>query len=511
MNNITSLNIQPDASIYGVFSRLNYKIWYALAEFVDNSTASFFKAERILKFYKIDKCKIYITYNDEDDILVIKDDAYGMELFDFERAIKLDQKPENLDGRNEFGMGLKTAASWFGNLWSVESTQLGSVNKYYAEVNIPYLRESKSNNIEVRSSICDLNEHGTTVTIRQLTKKIEGGRTIGKIKDLIRSMYRRDINSGKIEIYFNNDPLSFEAYDVLKYDSEEWKKKISFSFIFNETQYTVNGFVGILGEKSSGFTKAGFALFRRNRIVIGGEGDYYKPSVIFGQAQSKISHKLFGELDLDDFPINQSKDGFIWDDGLETKFLVELKNNISEYIKIADKSIKELNPKVENTKEILDTVQSSVQSSLTKINQDEGLEVYINEDSISTIEKFNIEQEKIVIKEKLIQDSLHTYHVPINKFDLMKLTVTWTHTGDDYWFTKEIVKANELNLKINISHPFFEPFYSNSNFKVVMEKFAIGFILTSDFASRNSDKDGYVLPSEFENTMNRLLSILAKE
>ena len=41
MNNtveIQELNIQPQAGVIGVFSRLNYKAWYAIAEFVDNST-----------------------------------------------------------------------------------------------------------------------------------------------------------------------------------------------------------------------------------------------------------------------------------------------------------------------------------------------------------------------------------------------------------------------------------------------------------------------------------------
>ena len=43
------LNIQPQASVLGVFSRLNYKAWYAIAEFVDNSTESFYTNERELK------------------------------------------------------------------------------------------------------------------------------------------------------------------------------------------------------------------------------------------------------------------------------------------------------------------------------------------------------------------------------------------------------------------------------------------------------------------------------
>ena len=508
MDNISTLNIQPDASIYGIFSRLNYKIWFAIAEFVDNSTASFFKYERVLKFHKIYKCKVFINYNEEQDLLTIKDDAYGMELHDFERAIKLDQKPEHIEGRNEFGMGLKTAASWFGNLWSVESTQLGSVNKYYAEVNIPLLKDTKSNNIQIMSSRCEANQHGTIITIRQLTKKIEGGRTLGKIKDIIRSMYRRDINSKKIEIFFNEEQLFFEPYDILNFNSEEWKKTLKFSFMFNDHQYNVTGFVGILGEKSSGFIRAGFGLFRRNRIIIGSEGNYYKPSLIFGQSQSKISHKLFGEFDLDDFPINQSKDGFIWDDGLETAFLTELKRNILDYIKIADMKTKDLNPKVEiDTKDQVEFVINDVNKALKKLNSHD-YEADLEGDDL--VKEFLEQQDQIVIKEKILVDSVHHYDVPINRFETIKLCITWTHTGDEYWFKRELSKDSEWNIKVNVSHPFFEPFYYNEEFKPLIEKFIISFLLSSDIAKKTSDKDGYVLPSVFENQMNRFLAVLVK-
>ena len=48
LERITELNIQPQAGVLGVFSRLNYKPWYAIAEFVDNSTQSFYNNEKIL-------------------------------------------------------------------------------------------------------------------------------------------------------------------------------------------------------------------------------------------------------------------------------------------------------------------------------------------------------------------------------------------------------------------------------------------------------------------------------
>lgn len=41
-----------------------------------------------------------------------------MDFNDFQRAIVLDSPPKRTT-RSEFGMGLKTAACWFGKKWSV--------------------------------------------------------------------------------------------------------------------------------------------------------------------------------------------------------------------------------------------------------------------------------------------------------------------------------------------------------------------------------------------------------
>ena len=151
---ITSLNIQPQAGVLGVFSRLNYKPWYAIAEFVDNSTQSFYNNEKTLVANGIKTVTVRVEYDFENNVLKITDDAFGMEMDDFARAVKVDSPPESKDGRNEFGMGLKTAASWFGNTWSVESTQFGSSNKYYTEVNIQELREKHLNTIDIIETTC---------------------------------------------------------------------------------------------------------------------------------------------------------------------------------------------------------------------------------------------------------------------------------------------------------------------------------------------------------------------
>lgn len=297
------LDIRPEAGILGVFSRLSYKAWYAIAEFVDNSTQSFFSNEAELKKEKIRQVHVQIKYLQNENEIIITDDAYGMEIEDFRRAVKLDSKSDQPDTRNEFGMGLKTAASWFGEIWSVESTQLNSENRYYTEVNIPLLREKKINSVKIQKSNCSKSEHGTIIHIKNLTKQISP-KTHAKICTLLESMYRRDLESGKVTIEFitgnNSKQLSFTPYEPLSYKGEVWKKNIDFTFEFKKKAYKVKGFVGILKDRKSGgkgsFDSAGFALFRRNRVIVGGEGLNYKPYDIFGEAQSPISHKLYAKL-----------------------------------------------------------------------------------------------------------------------------------------------------------------------------------------------------------------------
>ena len=106
---IHELNIQPQAGVIGVFSRLNYKPWYAIAEFVDNSTQSFYSHQEELEDHGINGVNIHIKYDAVNDVLTIVDTAFGMELEDFARAVKIDSPPEDKSGRNEYGMGIKTA------------------------------------------------------------------------------------------------------------------------------------------------------------------------------------------------------------------------------------------------------------------------------------------------------------------------------------------------------------------------------------------------------------------
>lgn len=511
------LNIQPQAGVIGVFSRLNYKPWYAIAEFVDNSTQSFYSHQSELIKNGIKELDVHINYDAELDVLTIVDTAYGMELDDFKRAIKVDSPPENKSGRNEFGMGLKTAASWFGNIWSVKSTQLGSSNQYYTEINIPKMREYNINSVSIQKTQVSPSSHGTTIEIRDVTKKIGSGRTKGKIVGLLKSMYRRDLNSGLINIFYDGDDLYYEEFNCLSFRNKVWRKELNFSFEFDGETHTVKGFVGILS-KGGGFSRAGFALFRRNRVVVGGDEYNYKPEEIFGQAQSQISLRLFGELDLDDFPINQAKDGFVWDDGLEEEFLRVLKSQIKEYIEIAKISNKDREREESTSKAVSDEIKAQTQKAIDQLS---GEKLSINtsqqsgESSFSESEQSEIDLYKEFQDEQnnlpdKVDDNVREYSVKLDDVTKYKIFIRWVVASSKIWIRVE-PEDNTVDIQLNINHPFFKPFSEKPEFKLVLEKFAISFALAEERAKKNSNSDGLIDPYSFRTNINKYLRELAEE
>lgn len=517
------LNIQPKAGILKIFSRLNYKPEFAIAEFVDNSTASYLGHRKELNALGIRKVTVRVEYEKNDNVLTIIDDAYGMDLNDFKRAVMMDQEPDHLNGRNEFGMGLKTAASWFGNVWSVTSTRLGNDEEYHAEINISELNKTDSNSIIIHSKKCNKLSHGTTIKIWDITKKISP-KSKTRVKELLSSIYRRDINSDEIEILYDGMKLESEKFEVLKFKDRTWKEDLDFNFKFDNKTYHVTGFVGILamGSKEKGsFPKAGFALFRHDRMVVGGPNQNYKPKEIFGQAQSQISLRLFGELNMEDFEVNQAKDGFIWDDGLEEEFVTNLKRQIQDFIEIAKKSANQRISEEQIDDDKSNLVESKVQDKFTDITLDEP-------SSNSKDENANNESKNESAKVKKFENELNAdnkngnettskvreYTIHFNDQLIKKFKVKWIIKNDDFFWFQYDEKNNEIT--INSNHPFFKQFITDDHFKVLIECFVLAFACAQEKAQLLSNtKNGYgeklISPSTFTDNINKILKMLSEK
>jgi hypothetical protein len=101
-------------------------------------------------------------------------------------------------------------------------------------------------------------QHYTIVEIKKMHQKF-GGRTLGKIKENLKSIYRLDTRDGVLLLKWGDTELGYDdSLTFLKaVDGTPYVK----NFNFDVNGKSVSGWAGILD--SGGRTKAGFAVARR--------------------------------------------------------------------------------------------------------------------------------------------------------------------------------------------------------------------------------------------------------
>ncbi len=126
---IETVNIRPGVSILSVLRHLNYKTWFALAEFVDNAVQSYRSSRTELEALHGDGFKLQVRIDIDATRparISIKDNAAGIARAEFPRAFRPAAIPTNRSGLSEFGMGMKSTACWFAPRWSVRRRRLAS-------------------------------------------------------------------------------------------------------------------------------------------------------------------------------------------------------------------------------------------------------------------------------------------------------------------------------------------------------------------------------------------------
>lgn len=99
------------------------------------------------------------------------------------------------------------------------------------------------------------------------------------------------------------------------------------------------------------------------------------------------------------------------------------------------------------------------------------------------------------------------YSIQINQVIKKDFIVSWAIGNKSNWISKEDNEdGTEVFVTININHPFFKPYSNNEDFKVVLEKFVISFVVAEEQAKLTSDKDGYIRASTIRHKMNEYLS-----
>lgn len=332
-----TVSIRPSVGYLSILQAINYRAWYAMAEFVDNSIQSYIQNKKKLRNHHGINFKLKIAIYVTPTKIQIVDNAAGITQQDFPRAFRAAARPENRRGLSEFGMGMKTAAVWFSQNWVVKTKPFGERELKIVKWDIKDIVKDDIEELDVKKSELPLNQHYTDITLTNLNRTPKG-QTIKKIKEHLASMYRCFIEKNEVEIRYNNEKLKYEKPQVLQapyfrdIDEQkrnpkkiEWEKK--FEFKYGQKRRTASGYANI--RETASTKDSGFALFRRNRLIKGvGENEGYRPLEIFKAPNSFIFQRVFGEIHLDDEEVTHTKDDFQWTPEEEGEFLKKLKSEL---------------------------------------------------------------------------------------------------------------------------------------------------------------------------------------
>jgi hypothetical protein len=493
---IYSVGIRPNSSILTVLSHLNYKAWFAVAEFVDNSIQSYnANKERLQNLHGENfKLKIRISLDQKNSIIEITDNAAGIKGEDFPRAFRAAEIPTDRTGLAEFGMGMKTAACWFTHTWTVRSKAVDELVERTINFNLSDILAAKLEELPVQETPSGAEHHYTVLRLENLGKKFPVKRTQKKLRDHLTSIYRCYLRSSEVELYFDDDKISlkYEDPEILfapNYSTPnslplKWIKNIDFEF---SSGRRVTGFAALRQEGST--THAGFSLFRRNRLIVGSYDEAYRPQEIFGNTNSYRYQRLFGELHVEGFNVSHTKDGFHWDD-FEEEFLTRLRDHLRDdsldLLKQAD------NYRTRPSKSALQPILKKAVTSLSENMQESGSHALTVKGAalgVASAKSGILPMADLIASESnfdILVDGL-VWKVTVRASVDPSIT-EWVRVAKISHQQLGHLPINDLTIDISMAHPFVQQFIGpkNENAELFL-RFAVALAL----ATEKSNQSGY--------------------
>jgi hypothetical protein len=316
MSASSSVEIRPEVAIYAAFARLNYRPWYALAEFVDNALQSYLASRDALCPADGAGYRLLVSIDISEDRIEIRDNAAGIAGQDFPRAFLPASPPPDTTGLSEFGLGMKAAACWFSKCWTVRTSALGDATERTITYNIPAITRQHLERLPVTESPAGARDHYTVLTLESLNVQPKTT-TLTKIKRHLASIYRMFLRDGSLELRVDGELLAYaepaflEAprFDDPRSPAVRWRRDFSLEL---DEHHRIWGWAGLLNRAS--VASAGFAVFRRRRLIEGSYGEAYRPETLFRKSNSYTYQRLVGELNVEGFSVSHTKDGVQWDE-----------------------------------------------------------------------------------------------------------------------------------------------------------------------------------------------------
>lgn len=503
-HNISVVDITIGANMYGRISDLPNTPSHVLAEFVDNALqSSRDKKEQLLALDVNYRLRVDIDFEWDENtnqatVITVTDNAGGIDADNYTKAFKLANTPDNNEGLNEFGMGLKTAALWLGNEWNVKTSAFGETVSRSITFDLNKVLADSLTKLVVKAEEAEAIEHYTTIRIASPTSKSPTKKALDKIRTELSSIYRKSLRQNEADIYVDGVKLTFEESEILTAPSVKdpkgpaiyWRKDIDFKF----GKYRATGFVGILKDINS--TKNGFVLLRRGRVVYGAETDgRYFPKSLSGSTGTFRYKRIFGELELEGFAVSFNKNDLQDKENLEA--LMEMLRG-----EIHTKEF-DLYNQAEDYR--LDERQKKVNKLVKSHNNDkkknEKIEVVTKPQPVTTTTTYTPDttSQLSIVSEPNADTPLVMGHFDdtynINGKDY-KLRVEMVDKGNELvWLDTMQQDENVVTCKINMNHVFFQHFQNS-------EKAIVAILKTMALAKFMAKEEGNDSTAELFDSFN---------
>jgi hypothetical protein len=448
------MEIKFGSEIIRSYKRLSYTPWYALAEFIDNSTESYIKNKVDLddSFAKKGKTlDIKIDYNKVDGIITIEDNSIGMSESELNDALTIGKEPFYKGGRSRYGLGMKTAACWLGNTWSIRTKKLFENVEHVVTLDVEKIAKDQTNLEYIQNRDIDPTSHYTIITITDLNRSL-AGRTKNKVKDYLRSMYRSDFDKLNLKLYYDGDLLDWDYNSMIlnkihKNKIGELKRKV-LDFKIGEGLFEkrVEGWVGVFEDGSR--RDAGFSILQNGRVIKGWP-DAYRPETLFGEGgrNDLVNQRLVGELNLDEFAVSHTKDEIIFVNNEQEELEAALFENCLDFKNFALEYRKYLNDErimaVSESTRALNEFDIEINSK--ELHNKIKLEV-VPDNTLLTKSKLNI----IDTVMKRIPASLKA---KIDNLEILIFLDNQLSVNDPYVLIESTQNVNKIIIIINQVHP----------------------------------------------------------
>lgn len=513
MKELSNVNIRPGVTILSVLKHLNYKSYYALAEFVDNAIDSYLKNEEELKNIDGDnyKLRVDIEFDNNNNRINIRDNAAGIHSSDYQRAFRTAELPPDNTRLSEFGMGMKSAACWFSNKWQVKTKSINENIERTVVFDISKIVEDKIQELQIDTRTVNSDTHYTLITLYGVEEKMPVRRGLGKVKRHLASIYRDFFRKDILDLYINGEKLTYKTPKILNTpyyetpygESIKWKQEVDFDFGDDHKggKLRAKGFVAIMETMS--VCDSGFALFRRGRVIEGSadNDEGFRPPTLSGSLGSHRYKRLFGELHLEGFKVSHTKDGFQWDDNMEA-FLEILKEELESensipILKQADKyRVRESAKHYEKvSKRVVDNTTEKIQNNISQDVQ-------------------NVVARPIPdrVEEPSLNEVLKSYHkkfpLNISNIDYMvHIELSYDETIDeliqvgDHLIPESLPFYKNIGVRLSLTHPFMIEFAGDDH-KVIEPLLRL--VVALGLSEIIVKKSGAPI-TEMRNNMNELL------